>query len=405
MFLRGHPHEEAVLCTQSKTYAIKFVGTSNSACLVPPSNQLLMSENLEDCSKVASVIKMAPGNMELVEVAPRLERLKSLLSENPYRLEDVSDMEMEGVTMDKTGLFTWDDLVNEVQASDDEIKSGLEALSAVEIDGYWRIIDDSYIDMFLRMLFPNMVLNDWSPDELDEDKVLSALESDGFPHKIAHHCLSVYSDLVSEVDGKSVRKLNAKHVCVHFARNILKQGKMKRDRFTEQWMRQIPEGIQASLDMLEGEILAEKIGVETWIQGFSVHSLPSTPSERFSALFKERPRWDWKDLQPYIRYCLIFNLQLVSESEVMFFTNANLISTGISKFQGYLRMVCFSNTPEEFNQVPMLSQSSLRVNLLRQLDMSCLCDFRTTDNKVKVRYVVCCSHISLTVLNRSYVMI
>ncbi|KAF8412918.1 hypothetical protein HHK36_000890 [Tetracentron sinense] len=31
------------------------------------------------------------------------------------------------------------DLVNRVQASDEELMTGLRALSAVEIDGYWRI--------------------------------------------------------------------------------------------------------------------------------------------------------------------------------------------------------------------------------------------------------------------------
>ncbi|CAH9075666.1 unnamed protein product, partial [Cuscuta epithymum] len=32
--LRGQPNEDAVLCTQSKTYALKFVGTSNSVLLI-----------------------------------------------------------------------------------------------------------------------------------------------------------------------------------------------------------------------------------------------------------------------------------------------------------------------------------------------------------------------------------
>ncbi|XVE99906.1 hypothetical protein REPUB_Repub03eG0241500 [Reevesia pubescens] len=59
--------------------------------------------------------------------------------------------------------------------------------------------------------------------------------------------------------------------------------------------------MQASFDMLEGEVLTEKLAVETWVHAFSVSSLPSTPAERFSILFKERPQWEWKDLEPYIR--------------------------------------------------------------------------------------------------------
>ncbi|KAM3281465.1 hypothetical protein P3S67_028487 [Capsicum chacoense] len=76
---------------KSKTYAVKFVGTSNSVFLIPPSNLSISlgaspkpSEKDHDNSVVASVIKVVPGSMELVKVAPRLDKLKLLLSENPY---------------------------------------------------------------------------------------------------------------------------------------------------------------------------------------------------------------------------------------------------------------------------------------------------------------------------------
>ncbi|PHU17385.1 hypothetical protein BC332_13080 [Capsicum chinense] len=76
---------------KSKTYAVKFVGTSNSVFLIPPSNLSISlgaspnpSEKDHDNSVVASVIKVVPGSMELVKFAPRLDKLKLLLSENPY---------------------------------------------------------------------------------------------------------------------------------------------------------------------------------------------------------------------------------------------------------------------------------------------------------------------------------
>ena len=78
------------------------------------------------------------------------------------------------------------------------------------------------------------------------------------------------------------------------------------ESFMKEWMQKIPEGMQASFDMLEGEVLTERLGVETWIHAFSVSSLPSSPAERFSILFRERPKWAWKDLQPYIRLNFVF---------------------------------------------------------------------------------------------------
>ncbi|KAK9121538.1 hypothetical protein Syun_019155 [Stephania yunnanensis] len=276
--IRGEPDEEAVLCTPAGTYALKYVGTSNSVFLIPPSGP---SSNVSDPSpvKVASVIKLAPGVMELVEVAPRLDKLKELLAENPYRPEEDSMEELE----EKDGLrrLRWEDLVERVQASDEELKDALKDNSAVEINGYWRIVDEKYMDMVLNMLLHNLVLNEWSLEGFEEDQVLGIMGSDGFPLKIVLHCLEVYGRRVNLNDELS--------------------GKMKMERFMEAWMDKIPAGMSAGFEMLEGEVLVENIGVETWIWAFSVSSLPSTPAERFAALFQARQKWEWKDLQPYIR--------------------------------------------------------------------------------------------------------
>ncbi|XP_027153997.1 sister chromatid cohesion protein DCC1 [Coffea eugenioides] len=308
--LRGQPNEDAVLCTSSKTYAVKFVGTSNSVFLMPPSDQFASRENVQDCDEkdsgkmmVASVLKVAPGNMELVEVAPRLDKLKLLLSENPYSFYEASQMEdSEGTEKIDFGLYRWEDLVDRIQASDSELRSELEALFAVEVNGFWRILDEDYKDGLLNMLLHNSVLNDWSFDALSEDDVVAVLVADGFPCNIARHCLQIYGHRVDGgIGGSCTWRLDETRVCVHFARRILRGGKMRLENFMEEWMKKVPEGMHARFDMLEGEILTEKLAIETWIYAFSVSSLPSTPAERFSILFQERPKWEWKDLDPYVR--------------------------------------------------------------------------------------------------------
>ncbi|KAF9625120.1 hypothetical protein IFM89_019209 [Coptis chinensis] len=289
--IRGNVEEDAVLCTPSTTYALKFVGTTNSVFLIPPFGDVEAS--------VASVIKVAPGVMELVEVAPKLEKLKMLLKENQYNgNEDFMEM---GESCE-IGLYRWDDLVERVQASDVELREGLRAFSAVEINGYWRVVEESFMGMVLNMLLHNSVLSGWSLDGLVENEVVGVLESDGFLREIARLCLEMYGDKVEdEVGGGYVWKLNEKRVCVHFARSVLNEGKMKMESFMEKWMQKIPSGMSVSFEMLEGEVLLEKLGIETWIRSFSVSSLPLTPAERFAALFRERQKWESMDLEPYIR--------------------------------------------------------------------------------------------------------
>ena len=142
MVLRGQPDEDAVLCTQSKTYAMKFVGTSNSVLLVPPANhseyyenQLKNDSNSDEEKVVAPVLKVVSGNMELIETAPRLDKLKSLLSEKPYKLEEDDMGNLEENQESRIGLYNWNDLVDNIQASDEELLSGLQALSALERRG------------------------------------------------------------------------------------------------------------------------------------------------------------------------------------------------------------------------------------------------------------------------------
>lgn len=309
--IRGQLDEDAVLCTNSKTYSMKFVGTSNSAFLIPPSGQPTSQENLMDSeekyegrSSVASAIKLAPGTMELAEIAPRLDKLRLLISKKPFEPFELSDMEVsEDIGMRTADLYTWGDLLEQIQASDEELRLGLKALSAVEINGNWRILDNKYMETILSMILQNAVINDWSLNSLNENEVVGVLKDDGFPSNLVVHCLDVHGKMVNGGGSgvSTIWQLDERRVCVHFAKGILRGGKIRLESFMEQWMRKIPRGMQASLEMLEGEILTERLGIETLVRGFSVSSLPFSPAERFSALFRERPKWEGKDLQPYIR--------------------------------------------------------------------------------------------------------
>ncbi|KAG8098915.1 hypothetical protein GUJ93_ZPchr0013g37318 [Zizania palustris] len=304
--VRGCPDEEAVLCTPSATYAMKFVGTSNSVFMIPPGEPTAPSlrpdgANMEGnvasaTDDVASIVKVASGSIELVRTAPRLDKLRKLLNERPYVLDEDLDSDLQ-----HKGLYTWQDLCELVQASDGEMSEGLSSLSAIEIDGFWRTVDVNSANTILDMILHNSVLHDWPLNSVPKNDVLSVMESDGFTHKIVTHCLNRFGTKV-EQEAKSCWSLDERRVCLQFARRALGGGKMKLENFMDKWERSIPSGMCKDLQMLEGEVLCEKIGAETWVHAFSVTDLPLSPADRFAALFRERQKWEWKDLQPYIRY-------------------------------------------------------------------------------------------------------
>ncbi len=51
------------------------------------------------------------------------------------------------------------------------------------------------------------------------------------------------------------------------------------------------------LRMLAGEALRDN----TSIKRYAVSDLPTDAEPRFAALFRERPRWEWADLEPYVQ--------------------------------------------------------------------------------------------------------
>ncbi|KAL5210589.1 hypothetical protein ABZP36_006212 [Zizania latifolia] len=305
--VRGRPDEEAVLCTPSATYAMKFVGTSNSVFMIPPGEPTAPSLRPDGANKegdvasvtddVASVVKVASGSIELVWTAPRLDKLRKLLNERPYVLDEDLDSDLQH----KKGLYTWQDLCELVQASDGEMSEELSSLSAIEIDGFWRMVDANSANTILDMVLHNSVLHDWPLNSVPENDVLSVMESDGFTRKIVTHCLNRFGTKV-EQEAKSCWSLDERRVCLQFARRALGGGKMKFENFMDKWERSIPSGMCTDPQMLEGEVLCEKIGAETWVHAFSVAGLPLSPADRFAALFRERQKWEWKDLQPYISF-------------------------------------------------------------------------------------------------------
>lgn len=95
--IKGDLNEEAVLCTASTTYAIKYVSTSNTVLLIPPGGYTNSAQDIagKGCDvgadnvgpPTANVLATIPGYLELVETAPRLDKLKLLLNERPYTEE------------------------------------------------------------------------------------------------------------------------------------------------------------------------------------------------------------------------------------------------------------------------------------------------------------------------------
>ncbi|KAD0559596.1 hypothetical protein E3N88_44074 [Mikania micrantha] len=186
------------------------------------------------------------------------QKLKALLLQNPYTLDE----EHEG-GQKRSGLYKLDDLKSMFHAADEELKSALRLVSAVEINGYWRLVDDMCIDQVLYNLVWKADCEDWSFSSLDGSKVIKCLgDTWGLSPVLACHCLELYA---RTTDGW-VWELDIRRVCVELARWVIKSNRRRRRMKIEEFMRQWScVGLPVSLDMLEGEILVEEHGNHSWV--------------------------------------------------------------------------------------------------------------------------------------------
>lgn len=200
--IKGGADDEAVLCTAKATYAMKFVSTSNTVLLVPPRFSINSASDIdfsEDSPVSAlttgiegdvSVAATAAGHIELVEISPEVENLKVLLSKRLYN-EDVDDDDETDVE-DGEGLYTWDDLLARVQASEFQLRTALKTLRAVEIGGYWRLTDEGFMHRLLEMLLLTAIQHDWALEALPGPEVVRGLGADNYSPPIVIHCLNTF---------------------------------------------------------------------------------------------------------------------------------------------------------------------------------------------------------------------
>uniref|UniRef100_A0A8C5KBR0 Sister chromatid cohesion protein DCC1 n=1 Tax=Jaculus jaculus TaxID=51337 RepID=A0A8C5KBR0_JACJA len=149
LVIRGDKEEQAVLCSKDKTYDLKVADTSNMLLFIPgckTPDQLKMEES--PCNIV---------HTELRRCRPRLKKLKKLLMGNTYEGPD-SPKEKDS----KCSKYTTEDLLDQIQASEEEIMTQLEVLKACVIRGYWRILEFDYEMKLLNHITQLVDSESWS---------------------------------------------------------------------------------------------------------------------------------------------------------------------------------------------------------------------------------------------------
>ncbi|RVE62366.1 hypothetical protein OJAV_G00156490 [Oryzias javanicus] len=297
LIIRGDKDERAVLCSGDKTYDLKIADTSNLLLFVPECripDQLGCSEDSPQVVP-AQVWGFCNSYWELRKQRPKLKKLKKLLMENPYEGPTLRGQE------EKTeSRYTMEDLLERIQASEQEIKTHLEVIHACQIDGYWRVLDFDYEMKLLGHVTQLVDSESWSFNKvplqtsLDE---LAPLE----PRQMIEHCLNCYGKRYTNND-EVFYALHEEKVCRGLALLLLQNAiKFNLKEFQEVWQQSVPEGMSTRLDQLKGVALVDRTSHPKTICLLRIEDLPEDTQERFNHLFTLREKWTEEDITPYIQ--------------------------------------------------------------------------------------------------------
>ncbi|XP_007606418.1 sister chromatid cohesion protein DCC1 [Cricetulus griseus] len=232
---------------------------------------------------------------ELRRCRPKLKKLKKLLMENTY---EGPDSHKEGDP--SRSKYTTEDLLDQIQASEEEIMAQLQTLNACEIGGYWRILEFDYEIKLLNHVTQLVDSESWSFSKVPLTVCLQEL-GPLEPEEMIEHCLKCYGKKYVEED-KVYFELDADKICRVTAEMLLQNAvKFNLDEFQEVWQQSVPEGMTTRLDQLKGLALVDRSSRPEIIFLLKVDDLPEGTQERFNSLFSLREKWTEEDIAPYIR--------------------------------------------------------------------------------------------------------
>uniref|UniRef100_V5I0E0 Sister chromatid cohesion protein DCC1 n=1 Tax=Ixodes ricinus TaxID=34613 RepID=V5I0E0_IXORI len=294
LVFRGQEDDAVVACTSEHTFEVREADISNSLLLVAdlglPTDITSNSDGTRQiCSRQVS--RSFHDYLELRPCCPRLRKLVQLLRECTYRGLEYEDDETRW-------KYTFGDILDEVQASEAELRQAIEELPVVEIDGFYRLLE---LDYHFRV--QNFIVNYIEAESLPMSRIpagevvdkVSELE----PREIV---AEVFRRCTTPNEGDEFYSLNYDVICRTTAETLLRTvGKFNLSEFLEVWQNSVPEGLRTDMRQLEGLALTDSGTIPESIHLFDKWDLPEDATERFDHLFRAKKRWTLNEIRPYIR--------------------------------------------------------------------------------------------------------
>ncbi|KAG8746962.1 hypothetical protein FRC10_002761 [Ceratobasidium sp. 414] len=314
--IRGQPDDDAVFCTQDKTYALRSVTLSNNFLIVSAaSGSALGSKSVETNDLV--ITGEAAEILELVPTVPRLENILSHLKGCEYHDDESDEETYESNVNDplRRRRVTLESLRATVQASDTELEDGLRKAKVLNLNGTLRPLPATYLAEILVTTLLTIASRGLPrpPKPIPLGELMVHLEDD-FQHSPAVvEQVATWYGIVSGKGDKQTWEADIKGIVGDIGIGLLRRqdAQLEEQQFLMDWREQVGDLFAAHVDvaLLEGNclftpILASRAAIDgissNTLSYYPRSALPSDPAQRFQSLFLTRPKWRVEEVQTYL---------------------------------------------------------------------------------------------------------
>ncbi|KIK99326.1 hypothetical protein PAXRUDRAFT_822870 [Paxillus rubicundulus Ve08.2h10] len=285
--IKGHPTEDAVMCTADKTYSLRSVVLSNTVLVLTPSRT--------DPDGTVHVRDQLHEVLELVSSVPKVHKLPVLLRGMEY---DEGD-EDRRATLPK---FSYEQARSEIQASEFEFNLGLRDRRILVLDGWLRPIASAHLSTILGLLLNYLISLGLSHEAAPVEELVSSLAEDyEIPREVSNQIISWFG-----VVQEGLWKMDVSALVAEIGLALL--GNYKHDpiletEFMAKWKNAVGDAFESvvSLQLLSGNYLRNPNDFSgATINFFPSSSLPTEPAARFTELFLTRQRWKSDEIGPFL---------------------------------------------------------------------------------------------------------
>ncbi|KAF8238753.1 hypothetical protein L208DRAFT_1354508 [Tricholoma matsutake] len=287
--VKGQANEDAVLCTNDKTFTMRSVMLSNSVLVVtsPP----------DGSSDYGVVIRDQVS--EIMELTPSVPKLHKLAITSRGREYDEGQEDDDVQADDQGKRLSYEDVRAQIQASDDEFNRALKDRHILNINGKLQPIAPSYLSLLLELILNLLVSLSLPYDGASVEELSSTLADE---HEIAKGVSTQVMSWFGNIrEGKWSMDINA--VSREIGLNILRHHKntIKKDELLTKWKSIVGDtfGSSVSVSLLSGNYLASASDAEL-ISYFPASALPIEAAPRFADLFLTRSRWKAEEISPFL---------------------------------------------------------------------------------------------------------